>query len=131
MSCIVRSYNKANNTTYVYESCSYRDPVSKKPRSHRRCIGKLDPTTGQVIPTGKRGRRKKETPPAAESNVENEHGKSSTPELAEVTTRLQDEQAKNKALSDEVRQLRHQMKQIETAMESLAKAVDKILAICK
>lgn len=51
---IVKVYNKDRNITYVYESVSYWDKDLKQPRSHRKLIGRLDPATGEVVPTGKR-----------------------------------------------------------------------------
>lgn len=69
---IVRQYHKDTDTTYVYESVSYWDAEKGQSRSKRRVIGKVDPVTGEIIPTGKRGRKKKgssdqsgETPAAA------------------------------------------------------------------
>lgn len=55
---IVKIHNKARGVTYVYESHSYWDKELKQPRSNRKLIGKVDPTTGETVPTGKRGRRK-------------------------------------------------------------------------
>jgi len=52
---IVKQYHKDTDTTYVYESVSYWDEEKKQSRSKRRVIGKLDPETGEIIPTGKRG----------------------------------------------------------------------------
>lgn len=54
-------YTNKNGTTYVYESLSYWDPELKQPRAHRTLIGKVDPETGEVVPTGKKGgvRKKK------------------------------------------------------------------------
>ena len=57
---IVKQYHKDTNTTYVYESESYWDAEKGQSRSRRRVIGKLDPETGEIIPTGKRGRKKKD-----------------------------------------------------------------------
>jgi hypothetical protein len=54
---IVKQYHKDTDTTYVYESESYWDPELKQSRSQRKCIGKIDPNTGEIIPTGKRGRK--------------------------------------------------------------------------
>ena len=51
---IVKVHNKARNITYVYESVSYWDKELKQPRSHRKLIGRIDPATGDVVPTGKR-----------------------------------------------------------------------------
>lgn len=56
---IIRQYHKDTDTTYVYESISYWDPEKKQSRSKRRVIGKLDPVTGEIVPTGKRGRPRK------------------------------------------------------------------------
>ena len=47
---IVKQTNK-NGVTYVYESYSYRDPETKQPRAKRKLIGRIDETTGEVVPT--------------------------------------------------------------------------------
>lgn len=47
---IVKQTNK-NGVTYVYESHSYRDPETKQPRAKRKLIGRIDETTGEVVPT--------------------------------------------------------------------------------
>ena len=54
---IIKQYHKDTDTTYVYESESYWDPELKHARSKRHCIGKIDPDTGEIIPTGKRGKK--------------------------------------------------------------------------
>ena len=51
---IVKVHNKARKVTYVYESVSYWDKEKKQPRSHRKLIGRIDPATGDVVPTGRR-----------------------------------------------------------------------------
>ncbi len=58
---IIKQYHKETGITYVYESVSYWDPEKKQSRSKRKMIGKIDPETGDIIPTGKIGRPKKET----------------------------------------------------------------------
>ena len=55
---VVKVYNKERDVTYVYDSYSYWDKEKKQPRSKRKLIGKLDPITGEIVPTGKRGRPK-------------------------------------------------------------------------
>lgn len=69
---IIKQYHADTDTTYVYSSEYYWDPEKKQSRSRRRVIGKLDPETGEIIPTGKRkGRPRKgaeaETAAAAEA----------------------------------------------------------------
>jgi hypothetical protein len=51
--------NKKYGITYVYEDHPYWVPSLQQSRSKRICIGKIDPTTGNIVPT--RGCRKKET----------------------------------------------------------------------
>ena len=53
---IVRNYDPRRGVTYVYESKKYYDRTLHKAKNKRRLIGKLDPITGEVVPTGKRGR---------------------------------------------------------------------------
>lgn len=55
---IVKHTDKRTGVTYVYESESYWDKEKKQPRSKRTLVGKLDEATGDIIPTGKSGRKK-------------------------------------------------------------------------
>jgi len=48
---IVHVKNKQNGITYVYESEGYWDKEKQQSRSHRTCIGKLDPITGVLVPS--------------------------------------------------------------------------------
>ena len=57
MSCIIYQTNKENGNVYAYESVSYRDPVTKKPRSKRTYLGRVDPDTKMIIPKAKDGKR--------------------------------------------------------------------------
>jgi len=43
--------NKQSGVTYVYESAGYWDKEKKQARNKRKCIGKLDPVTGEFIPS--------------------------------------------------------------------------------
>ena len=45
--------NKKNGVTYVYESSGYWDKEKQQARNIRTCIGKLDPVTGEIIPSKK------------------------------------------------------------------------------
>ncbi len=59
MVSIVKCTNKKTGITYVYESESYWDKEKKQPRNRRKLVGKIDPETGEVVPTGGRGKREK------------------------------------------------------------------------
>lgn len=54
MASIVYQINKKTGVTYVYESVSFWDKKKQQSRAKRKCIGKLDPETNQLIPTTKR-----------------------------------------------------------------------------
>ena len=51
---IIKQLNKKTGITYVYESHSFRDKTTKKPRSTRKLIGRIDDATGEIIPTRKK-----------------------------------------------------------------------------
>ena len=119
---IVKQYHKDTDTTYVYESISYWDEEKKQSRSKRRVIGKLDPETGAIIPTGKRGRKPKDAMDApAEQNDE----------LARL---YEESQVRIKELSLETSQkdleIASLMKEIRQLKEKLGK-VDRYLSQCR
>lgn len=60
MSSIIKRLDKRSGITYVYESTSYWDKEKKQSRSRRVLIGKVDPETGETVPTDGRGKRRKE-----------------------------------------------------------------------
>ena len=51
---LVYQTNKKTGVVYVYESVSFWDKEKKQSRAKRRCIGKLDPVTKEVISTRKK-----------------------------------------------------------------------------
>ena len=63
---MVKQLDKRSGITYIYESASYWDQEKKQPRSKRTLIGRLNPTTGEIVPTDGRGKRRaqKEDDPA-------------------------------------------------------------------
>ena len=58
MSTII--HTKIKGTTYCYRSESYWDKETKTIKSKRVLIGKIDPETGEMVPTQPRGKRKKQ-----------------------------------------------------------------------
>lgn len=54
MAAIVYQTNKNTGVTYAYESISYWDKEKKQSRAKRKCIGRVDPETKEIIPTRKR-----------------------------------------------------------------------------
>lgn len=62
---IIKQYDKRSGITYAYESHSYWDPEKKMTRAKRKLIGRVDPETGEIVPTD--GRNKKSRTPAGEN----------------------------------------------------------------
>ena len=108
---IVKSKNKQTGITYVYESESYWDPDKKQPRNHRKLIGKLD-EEGNIVPTGSRGRKKKE---------ESTGNTVSEPEdmLSYYRDRSRELQTRNALLEEENRRLKKEKKELLYDLESV------------
>ena len=51
MPCRVNHVNKITGVTYVYEYTSYWDKEKKQSRNKQVCVGKLDPASGEFIPS--------------------------------------------------------------------------------
>ena len=61
---IVYQQNKKTGVVYAYENRPFWDSGKKQSRSIRKLLGKLDPSTGHIVPTRGRNAKesKKETP---------------------------------------------------------------------
>ena len=110
---LVKLKDRRTGTTYVYESKSYWDKEKKQPRSHRKLIGKLDDETGEIIPTGKSGRKK---------SSEKETGENTAPDQRTEYIRVIAEkegqiQAENQALHKQKQDI---LKTLEALCQRLA-----------
>ncbi len=56
---IIKQHDKRSGITYAYESHSYWDPEKKMTRAKRKLIGRVDPETGDIVPTDGRNRKDK------------------------------------------------------------------------
>lgn len=59
---IIKQFDKRSGITYVYDSKSYYDKEKKCSRAKRTLIGKIDPDTGEMIPTDGRNKGTKSKP---------------------------------------------------------------------
>jgi len=62
---IIHQHDKRSGITYAYESHSYWDKEKRMTRANRALIGRVDPETGEIVPTDGRGKKdkvKNETP---------------------------------------------------------------------
>lgn len=97
---IIKQYDKRSGITYVYDSKSYYDKEKKCSRAKRTLIGKIDPDTGEIIPTDGRNKGAKSKPTA-----------SSSPEI--------DKDKRIQELEDENRQLNLQISALKKEIERI------------
>ena len=57
---IIKQLDKRTGITYVYESKAYWDKEKKQSRAKRTLIGRIDPDTGEMVPTDGRHRKSKD-----------------------------------------------------------------------
>jgi hypothetical protein len=62
---IIHQFDKRSGITYAYESIAQWDKEKKMSRAKRTLIGRVDPETGEIIPTD--GRRRKNMEKQVES----------------------------------------------------------------
>ncbi len=132
----VKLYNKKYNITYVYDSVSYWDPKLKQPRSKRKLIGKIDPETGELIPTSGRSKRARDDSkgePSASSPVKNavppepetqdvpKSKDAITIELEDYKRRLLEVEAKLARSESQIAMLNSERKEIREELASLVR----------
>ena len=93
----IKQYNKKTGTTYVYESHSYWDKERKQHRSDRKLIGKIDPETGEIVPT----KKKKTGAPAGDE--------SKAQELEKLNLKLSEYEATINSQKEQIRQLKEEL----------------------
>ena len=123
---IIKQYHKDTDTTYVYESESYWDPERKQSRSKRKVVGKVDPETGEIIPTGKRGRKKQAPAPAPATGADSAEIQRITDlyEKANKTIAAKDQTISSQkadiaSLKNELASLREQNKTLRNALKKI------------
>ena len=110
MSYIVYRTNPHNGVVYAYQSESFRDPLTKQPKSRRTYLGRVDPETKLIVPKAEEGKRNR-------SKLGDSPSKGSMPaDTAEVIANLRDEVA---ALKRENLSIREQLKKQESRANML------------
>lgn len=54
MACIVHRRDPKSGSVYAYSSRSYRDPETKRVKTEKTYLGRVDPETGEIIVSGKK-----------------------------------------------------------------------------
>lgn len=114
-------HNKKTGITYVYESESYWDKEKQQPRNRRKLIGKIDPVTGTIVPTGKVGRKPSPDDPDLLPQVG-----SIKPEISAGHTNLSSTLEEKNA---EIKELRKKMKELESKCEHYEIVLQRIRAM--
>ena len=94
---IIKQFDKRSGQTSVYDSKSYYDKEKKCSRAKRTLIGKLNPETGEIIPTDGRNKGAKSKPDSPAPEIDSDK-------------RIQE-------LEDENRQLKLQIKALKKELE--------------
>lgn len=69
MASIVYQIDKKTGAKYAFESISYWDKDKKQPRSKRKYLGKVDPETGNIIPSRGRSVHSEEKGPQTNDDI--------------------------------------------------------------
>ena len=118
---IIKQYHKDTDTTYVYDSVSYWDAEKGQSRSKRKLLGKLDPATGEIIPTGQRGRKKKECQVEEPEQVEAKE----TAATACYLEKIQQQELTIRQQQAQITELSKRIAQMEDTISKAAAILDK------
>ncbi len=130
---IVKSYNKQNGVVYVYEVLGHTyDKEKKFTRSKRRLIGKIDPETGEIVPTGSRARKGKTDGLAIKSDGKVDyqlHYLEAAAQLQQTRKEFEKLKAENAVLQQKYDRLAERMKSLlaldETGSQAAIECLEK------
>ncbi len=133
---IVKCRDPRSGIMYVYTSDGYYDEAQGKYRYKRKCIGKIDPETGETVPTGPKGgnRKKKiDSPPINDGNTEpgkpgRKPKKEPSPEYARTFAQMEELKAENFQLRQQVLALENDRKQLQKKLDRIKKQAEQLVA---
>ena len=99
---IIKQFDKRSGITYVYDSKSYYDKEKKCSKAKRTLIGKLDPETGEIIPTDGRNKGAKSKPDSSSPEVNRDK-------------RIQELEDENRQLKLQITALKKELKRINSS----------------
>ena len=114
MSSIIYITDKKTGNKDAYESVSYRDPDTKKPKTRRVYLGRIDPCTGELIPKAPKGKRNR--------SISNNQRRQINEEAQQQIDALSEQVA---SLKKDVIALSQKNQASEKLVQSILKAVDK------
>mgnify|MGYP006988845202 FL=1 len=109
---ITRAFNKHSGVYYAYDVQYVWSEEAQKKVQVRKCIGKFDPETNQVVPNGKRGPKPvKEFPNVSAKTASDDKSESSFEGGKTDTAQIPQQELVN-AVSDGFRQINDTLQQI-------------------
>ena len=99
---IIKQFDKRSGITYVYDSKSYYDTEKKCSRAKRTLIGKIDPDTGEMIPTDGRNKGAKSKPNTVSPEVDKDK-------------RIQELEDENRQLKLQISALKKEIERIQNS----------------
>ena len=99
---IIKQFDKRSGITYVYYSKSYYDKEKKCSRAKRTLIGKIDPDTGEMIPTDGRNKGAKSKPNTVSPEVDKDK-------------RIQELEDENRQLKLQISALKKEIERIQNS----------------
>ena len=116
MASIVYQLNKRTGNLYAYHAVSYRDPVTKRPKSKRTYIGPVNPETKEFLHPADAARRLSALEPIKDLNLN-------------VSTELDNTEAERimnelALIKEELAEIKSRMQSKETALQSMRQALD-------
>lgn len=99
---IIKQFDKRSGITYVYDSKSHYDKEKKCSRAKRTLIGKIDPSTGEMIPTDGRNKGAKSKPDSVSQEINKDK-------------RIQELEDENRQLKLQISALKKELDRIRTS----------------
>ena len=109
MACIVYLTNKASGHMYAYHAVSFRDPKSKKPKSRRTYIGRVDPDTKEFL-----------NPKAAEQKL------SHLEPVSGLTLPIQNQDIENATILEEIQGVKKELDEVKSLIMRKDRTVQAI-----
>lgn len=114
---------RRGDTVYVYSSHSYWDKEAKQHKTDRKLIGKLDPVTGEVVPTRKYVRKQASASDAPAEQANSVRAEGSTKTLISRITELEET---NASLRNENTQLRKALRVYQDAVQKASASLASV-----
>lgn len=99
---IIKQFDKRSGITYVYDSKSYYDKEKKCSRARRTLIGKINPDTGEMIPTDGRNKGAKSKPDSVSPEINKDK-------------RIQELEDENRQLKLQISALKKELERIQNS----------------